>query len=126
MNMHGINLTHDATEENLREAFHLFRRAADLGDPCAMYSLHHCYFHGDGVEADPKKARRWLVRAARHGDANAQVDLANALFTGTQGMKKDFYQGARFFREQAKHYEVMAVSCLRRAVVNQWMHSSKI
>ena len=41
-----------------------FRRAADLGDPRAMFELGDCYEKGVGVKKDSDEAFLWFCRAA--------------------------------------------------------------
>lgn len=44
-----------------------FKKAAKLGDVQAQYNLALMLLNGLGVEAKPKRALRWLRRAADHG-----------------------------------------------------------
>ena len=49
-----------------------FRKAAELGHAGAMSDLGYCYYHGFGVEYDPKMAFQWYMRAADNGHPDAK------------------------------------------------------
>lgn len=63
--------------KDYNRAFSLFLRAANVNDPDqvstpAMIYLSKCYANGQGTTKDLDKARQWMERAARMGDADAQ------------------------------------------------------
>jgi TPR repeat protein len=128
MHMHAFNLSRDeSSEEKQREGFELLLRGAEKGNAGCMYDLHFCYQLGEGVERDEEKALHWLIQAARHGDDNAQVALAEAFFTGgSKGVPKNFMESSHYFKRQVHYSELMAVSRLRNAVVEQWLRNDKI
>lgn len=127
MHMHSFNLRRgDASDEKLREGFDMLLKGAAKGDAQCMYDLYLCYRCGEAVDADETQELYWLVQAARHGDENAQNDLAQYLFAGTNGLQKDFLESCDYFKRQAHYSELMAVSGLRNAVVDQWLRSDKL
>ena len=52
-----------------------FQALADRGVVIAYTNLGYMYALGEGVEADPVAAARWIERAARAGDAASQLAL---------------------------------------------------
>ena len=44
---------------------------AEQGNTDGQKKLGDCYFIGDGVEQDHKKAVYWLKKSAKQGDSNA-------------------------------------------------------
>ena len=59
------------------------------------------YERGDGVPPDPVQAARLYCRAARHGDAQAQFNLAWMLANG-RGIERDDVQAAHLFAAAAE------------------------
>lgn len=64
------------------EAFEATLRAAELGEPTAMFSLVNMYEKGLGVAADPDRAVYWAVQAAEHGHLGAMALMEEAYRTG--------------------------------------------
>ena len=64
------------------EAARWFRRAADLGEATAMYSLGNLYMSGSGVTKDYGETVRWYRKAADLGDVNAMDALAALFING--------------------------------------------
>ena len=54
-------------DDSPKEAFELFKRAADQGLTMAEYNLAGSFEDGKGVEADAVAAKRWFARAAAKG-----------------------------------------------------------
>ncbi len=67
-------------------------KRAEAEDPAAEHELGRMHATGDGVPKDEQKAWKWLERSARHGNVQAQYDLAIALRDG-RGTIQD-YDGA--------------------------------
>ena len=63
------------------EAFKWFEKATELGSVYAPCFLGKCYYEGNGVSKDYKKARYWYKKAAENGSEQAQelVDLFDEL-----------------------------------------------
>ncbi len=59
------------------------------------------YEHGDGVPRDPVRAAELYCRAARHGDAESQYNLAWML-TNARGIERDDAQAAHLFAAAAE------------------------
>ncbi|KAJ3100654.1 hypothetical protein HDU96_010253 [Phlyctochytrium bullatum] len=73
----GINLLGEMMLEgkggvpaNKPGAVQNFRKAAQLGDPVAMFNLGTCLLHGVGTDADETQALLWLTRATAAAKQN--------------------------------------------------------
>ena len=90
---------------NLRwygQAFDATLKAAELGEPTAMYSLVNMYETGLGVEADPDRAVFWAIKAAERGHLGAMALMEEAHRSGRLGRRVDDVQAdawARRLRE---------------------------
>ncbi len=73
---------------NLPEAANWFRRAADQGDPRAMFALGECYLLSNGVTRDPVKAMEWLHKAAELNDVQALNKLGDIYAKGPPGIAR--------------------------------------
>ena len=62
-------------EENDEEAVKWFAKAAERGQPRALFLLGECYEEGNGVKADLNKAKEYYQRAADRGYQSAQKAL---------------------------------------------------
>lgn len=69
------------------------------------------YERGDGVPADPVLAAQLYCRAARHGDADAQFNLAWMLINA-RGIQRDDAQAAHLFAAAAEQGMVQAQNML--------------
>ena len=74
---YGCFFTHGkgGCEKDLRKAFGLYLRAAELGSFDAHYALGLAYENGDGVERDKKKSLHHYELAAIAGHPNARHNL---------------------------------------------------
>lgn len=61
--------------ERYDEAFDVLKRAADLGDDYAVFTLGECYFYGKGVAEDKPKAKELWEKAAENGLEDAENAL---------------------------------------------------
>jgi len=59
----------------------LLKEKAESGDIKAMRELGMAYMEGNGVEKDMDAVFKWIEKAAEHGDAESQADLADMLRT---------------------------------------------
>ena len=66
-------------KKNYKNAFNLFKKAAERGDTSAMYILGLLYKEGKGTPTDIKKAFHWYEKAAKRGDTNAMNNLADQI-----------------------------------------------
>ncbi len=62
--------------KNLNEARRWTERAAQSGQPAAMYNLASYFYSGEGGAKDPATAAEWFRRAAGRGVVNSQYNLA--------------------------------------------------
>ena len=62
-------------ERNLEEKTKELRRAAEAGDPDAMFNLGKRCHAGEGVEQDFVEAVKWYRRAAEVGELKATTNL---------------------------------------------------
>lgn len=69
-------------EENPREAFKWFKRAADAGVEAAFYHVATSYFWGLGTRKNSKAGYYWFCQAARVRDTLAEQAIAQCLIEG--------------------------------------------
>ncbi len=93
--------------DNDEQMFKKYLEAAERGDVAAMKSVGDCYFCGEGVEEDPKKAFEWYGKAAEQGDAKAQYALGLCYFRGEHG-EPDWTKAVDWWRKSAKQGELQA------------------
>jgi TPR repeat protein/tRNA A-37 threonylcarbamoyl transferase component Bud32 len=67
-----------------------YARAADKGEPEAMFALGNLYFAGTGVPKQPAEASRWFARASDRGFVRAKIYLAECYEEGKGGVPRDF------------------------------------
>ena len=72
-------------------------KLAEDKDPLAEYKLAQMYALGHGVDRDKQSARKWLERAAQHGNTEAQYELGFALLNG-RDVVQDFERSAEWLR----------------------------
>ena len=77
MFLNGENVPQDYIE-----SVKWYRKAAELGDAGAQYSLGVAYLAGNGVQHDYKEAVKWFRKAADQALAKAQGKLGTLLFKG--------------------------------------------
>ena len=65
--------------------------AANEGDVHAKYRLGLVYLKGQGVRRDPRRARKWLHKAAEAGYAGAQAALG-AMYAKEIGAERNIVQ----------------------------------
>lgn len=78
------------------------RRAADLGDPEAMYELGRLYETGIGVSRDDAKALGYYQSAARQDYGPALSDMGFFQIEGMLGLTPDVDKGIQYFRRGAE------------------------
>ena len=77
------------TERNYGEALRWYEAAVSSGRPEAAGGLALMYEQGLGVEANPEKARHFLVQAAEAGDVSSMCNAARHLEHGSLGFPLD-------------------------------------
>ena len=68
--------------QSYAEAMTWHRKAADLGDAKAQFSVGVMYFKGLGVPQNYAEAAKWYRRAADQGDPTAQFNLGSMYAKG--------------------------------------------
>lgn len=86
---------------NLRRAFELYKKAADLGHPAANTSVGYCYAMGRGVEKDSKEAIRYYQAADKQKDPKGQALLGMCYQYG-QGVPVDLKEAKRLYTASAQ------------------------
>ena len=71
---------------NLSEAFELFRKAAECGNPEGLYYTGYCYLYGYGTERSVENAYSYLKEAQKLGYSDA-THLLNSM--GAKGLEED-------------------------------------
>ncbi len=70
------------TPRNYRNAFKLFREAAEAGDEAGAFNLAVAYELGHGTGRDMNKAFYWYKKSAEKGDIDAMYELAECYSAG--------------------------------------------
>ena len=70
------------------QAFAVYEKVANAGNPVAQACLAQCYHHGEGTLKNEKLAFHWYRVAAKNGHPKGQMMTAIAYFTG-DGVKKN-------------------------------------
>jgi TPR repeat protein len=83
--------------DELAESVQWLRRAADLGDERGMTWLGFAYREGTGVDADPRQAADWFIKAYAAGSKNA-ADLAGRVLAGN---REDHPEAVKWLRTAA-------------------------
>ena len=111
-------ITDHPGHEGIRRGLPYMLEAADNGIADAQFALAQIYAYGLGPEeADPIKARGWMLRAARSGYDTAQLDLAVWLIDGVGG-EVDYETGFSWMRRAANSGNVMAQNRLSHLYIN--------
>ena len=84
-------------------AANLYRKAAALGHPGAMFDLGYCYANGHGVTQSRGEALEWYIKAAKKGNVMARRNLV-VYYTNGLGVTKD-PKRAEYWRNRANQIE---------------------
>jgi localization factor PodJL len=82
--------------KDMVEARRWTQRAAQGGDPAAMYNLASYLYAGDGGSKDPAGAAEWFRKAAERGVVNSQYNLAQLYETG-HGVPKNLAEAYKWY-----------------------------
>ncbi len=85
------------------------QRAADLGEPEAMYELGRLYETGIGVAQDDTKALDYYQSAARQNYGAALSDMGFFQIEGMLGLTPDVDKGIQYFRRGAEQRNAPAM-----------------
>jgi len=95
----AAQFTESPFQDYERAAF-WYRKAAELGDPCAEFHLGQLYEIGQGVSQDYIVAATWYERSATHGERHAQFSLGR-LFAEGLGIPASPERAAFWYKRSA-------------------------
>lgn len=84
------------------EAFTLFKKMAEAGDPEAQHNLAMLYRAGKGVEKNLEKSAHWFREAADQGVSDAQYYLGYMYDTG-EGVTQNYQYAVVWYHKAAEH-----------------------
>jgi len=88
-------------QDNFKEAYTWFFKAAEQGYTKAQNWVGIMYEHGRGVEKDSVEAFRWYHKAAEQGDVHVQTILAQQYRWG-KGVEQDYAEAVKWYRKAAE------------------------
>ncbi len=104
--------------EGLEKAYDYYQKAAESGLPDAEYAMSQAFANGVGGRAkDDKKARAWLLKAARQNYDTAELDLGTWLVEG-RGGPADLEGGFHWLKQAAEGGNVAAANRLAKLYAN--------
>lgn len=117
----------------MAEAFHWFKRGAELGDALASMQVASFYYRGWGaVQTNLEAYRVWRLRAAARGATAAQYFMGAAYRVG-DGVPKDMESSLEWYRKAAAkghpsafydlalHYRAQSTNRLARLLTETYM-----
>jgi len=105
-------------EKGLRDALPYYEKSAEQGIADAQYALSQIYINlPDLPEEKTRRAREWLLRAARAGFDTAQLDLGMWLVNGTAG-DRDYEAGFKWMKRAADGGNPVAQSKLAQLYIH--------
>lgn len=101
--------TNDKARFDPEKSFELFSKAAEKGDPEAMFELGKLYEKGIGTKQDVAKAMALYEKSADLGFADAINDLGFLYYQGASGFKRDQAKAVELFLKAAdlRHPQAM-------------------
>jgi TPR repeat protein len=93
------------------KALPLLQKAADAGDPAAIFNLGLLYKNGQGVPQDYSKARPFFQKAAEAGNAAAMYNLGRLYMYGL-GIDKDYTKAYEWYQKGAAAGDSYAINGL--------------
>lgn len=99
------------TSLNGAEKVKWLERAATHGHADAQAELGYCYYSGDGVVKDSKKALEWFQKAADNGSVYGQFRMGWAYSQG-EGVDKDLKLAVSWYRKAADNGDTAAMNNL--------------
>ena len=105
-------------DKGLRDALPYYEKSAEQGIADAQYAVSQIYINlPDLPEEKTRRAREWLLRAARAGFDTAQLDLGMWLVNGTGG-ERDYDAGFQWLKRAADGGNVVAQSKVAQLYIN--------
>lgn len=95
--------------KNEKEAYRIFKRTADIGDPKSMFMVGSMHLSGTGTEIDTEKAHTYLKSAAELGVAEAMILLGTFYTTGTYGQAKNEPEAHKWLSKAANRGSINAM-----------------
>ena len=83
-----------------KESFEWYKKAADLGDPNAIFGVGRCYIAGSGVKKDEQAGMKLLLKSAELGCVEAQYFVGIAYLEGVI-LKENKTEAEKFFKKAA-------------------------
>ena len=116
---YGQVLVADAPgEKGLRAALPYYEKSAEQGIADAQYAVAQIYINlKDLPEEKTRRAREWLLRAARAGFDTAQLDLGMWLINGMGG-ERDYEAGFKWLKRAAGGGNAVAQSKLAQLYIH--------
>lgn len=102
-------------EGSYEQAFYELLPLAEAQDAAAQYLVGGLYLLGHGVPQDPDEARKWMIRSAHNGHAEAAMALAEFSAKGV-GAKPDPQQSLFWYRKAAEQGVPEAQTILGKAM----------
>lgn len=79
---------------------------SESATPAAQYNLGLMYKYGEGINQDNSEAFKWIKKAAKKGQANAQ-DAIGSMYNSGQGINKNPKKSFKWYKKSAKQGYVM-------------------
>ena len=96
-----LYLTGKGVEKNYKEAFNLFKQAAEKGNALAQYRLGDMYFKAQGIKRNYAEALKWYTKSASKGNKDAAYALGMMYAEGI-GVKQDNDTAMRWFTKSGR------------------------
>jgi len=101
---------------NLAEAVYALNKAANQGHAGGQNQLGICFFNGQGVPQDLKRAVHWFYQSAEQGNAEGQYNLGLRFYRG-EGVPPDLVLAHQWFALAAAQNHQEAV--VNRNTINR-------
>jgi TPR repeat protein len=106
--IHGQHL-----EKDVKKGVKLVEKACQLGHPQAFYYMFLAYTEGNEViEKNPILAEEMFQLAVEANSSDAYFDLADRVFHGTFGEKKDLERALKLYEQAGRQGHADALLCL--------------
>lgn len=102
LNMIGFPYTcGDGKWWTTKEAFRLFKKYAEQGDPVAQHCLGYFYLDSQCVRKNLDIAVKWFVKAAEQGHEEAQFKLGELYYEGDE-VEQNLKEAVKWYRKSAE------------------------
>ena len=100
-------------KKDLKKAFKLLTKAAELGNDYAMANLGAMYRNGEGVKKDLNKAFEFFTKAAELGNDYAMAHIGNIYHNG-EGVPQDYSKAREWYEKAATSGDAVAMEKLKK------------